>query len=159
MVDVARYFIDFLTRESCGKCTPCREGLVACRDLLSRICDGRGQEEDLATLEELGQWMTAASLCALGGSAANPVLSTIRFFKHEYEAHIREHRCPGGVCKELVTYSINADNCNGCHVCVKACPSDAISGALKALHTIDAAACIKCGACLSVCKQDAVVRR
>ncbi|MCU0663558.1 MAG: NAD(P)H-dependent oxidoreductase subunit E [Myxococcota bacterium] len=159
MVDVARYFIDFLARESCGKCTPCREGLLACRDILARICEGKGKDEDLSTLDELGQWMTAASLCALGGSAANPVLSTLRYFKHEYLAHIREHRCPGGVCKELITYSIDTGKCNGCHACVKACPPDAISGALKAMHTIDAAACIKCGACLSVCKQDAVVRR
>ncbi len=159
MVDVARYFIKFLSDESCGKCVPCREGLKACLAALDRICGGRGSEDDIALLEQTGQWMTDASLCALGGSAANPVISTLRHFRHEYEAHVHEGRCPGGVCKELITYAIDAQKCNGCHVCVKACPSDAITGEKKQVHTLEAGACIKCGACVSVCKQDAVVRK
>jgi len=159
MVDVARYFVGFLAEESCGKCVPCREGLGTCLDILTRICEGRGVPEDIDLLEEIGRWMSASSLCALGGSAANPVVSTVRHFRSEYEAHVRDRRCPGGVCKALITYSIDAGLCDGCHACVKACPERAITGEKKTIHTLDAAACIKCGACLATCKRGAIKRK
>ncbi len=159
MVDVARYFAHFLFKESCGKCTPCREGLKNSVEILDRITNGKGRIDDLSLLEEIGEWMTSSSLCALGGSAANPVLSTIRHFRGEYLAHIGEGRCPAGVCKALIRYSIDAALCDGCHACAIACPVDVIRGAKKEVHVIDAEACIKCGACLSVCPQDAVLRR
>ncbi len=159
MVDVARYFVDFLFKESCGKCTPCREGLKAAREILSRIVAGEGINEDLNLLAELGEWMTDSSLCALGGSAANPVLSTLRHFREEFIAHIEERRCPAGVCQALIRYTILSELCDECHACALACPVDVISGERKELHVIDVEGCIKCGACLSVCPKDAVVRR
>ena len=155
MVDVARYFTDFLVNESCGKCTPCREGLYALSNTLKRICEGRGKEGDVEFLEELSDTITEASLCQLGGSAANPVLSTIRYFRDEYEEHIKEGKCRAGVCKPLITYSIS-DKCTGCTVCVNQCPVSAISGEKKSLHTINKALCSKCGICVEVCKFDAV---
>ncbi len=159
MVDVARYFVSFLEKESCGKCVPCREGLRTARHVLDRVVEGRGEMADLDLLEEIGEWMNAASLCALGGSAANPLLSTLRYFRDEYEAHILERRCPGGVCKELITYSIDPELCDGCHACFKVCPEGAISGEKKRVHSIDAELCIKCGACLAVCKPGAIARK
>ena len=159
MVDVARYFIHFLKEESCGKCVPCREGLKTALVTLDRITEGKGEMKDIEILEEIGEWMSSSSLCALGGSAANPVLSTIRHFRNEYEAHIKEHRCPGGVCVELITYSIDPERCDGCHSCVKVCPQDVIAGDKKQTHTINAADCIKCGACLSACARDAITRK
>jgi len=159
MVDVARYFVGFLEKESCGKCVPCREGLAAASQVLGRITAGEGREGDLELLGEIGEWLAAASLCALGGSAANPVVSTIAHFRDEYEAHIRDRRCPGGVCRALITYSIDADSCNGCMACAKVCPETAITGERKKPHALDAAACIKCGACISACKQGAVIRK
>ena len=155
MVDVARYFTDFLVNESCGKCTPCREGLYALSNTLKRICEGRGKEGDVEFLEELSDTITKASLCQLGGSAANPVLSTIRYFRDEYEEHIKEGKCRAGVCKPLITYSIN-DKCTGCTACKKQCPVSAISGENKSLHTIDRNLCTKCGICAEVCMFDAV---
>jgi NADH:ubiquinone oxidoreductase subunit F (NADH-binding)/(2Fe-2S) ferredoxin/Pyruvate/2-oxoacid:ferredoxin oxidoreductase delta subunit len=155
MVDVARYFVDFLCDESCGKCTPCREGLVNLREVLTRITKGEGRDSDLHLLEDLGAVLADGSLCGLGQTAANPVLSTLRYFRDEYEAHIRERRCPAGICKELVTYSISYE-CNGCGACVKVCPTNAITGDLKKLHVIDEVLCIKCGTCMDVCKFDAV---
>jgi len=155
MVDVAKYFIDFLKDESCGKCTPCREGCIALSEILGRITAGEGTMEMLTELEDLCATMAAASLCQLGATAPNPVLSTLKYFRHEYEAHVHDRRCPAGVCKALITYSIN-EKCTGCHVCAVQCPVKAISGQPKALHTIDVATCIKCGICADVCKFAAV---
>jgi len=155
MVDVARYFLNFLEEESCGKCTPCREGVHQMRVILDRICDGEGKEDDIDTLEWMGQAIADGSLCALGGSAPAPVLSTIRYFREEYQEHIRDKKCPAGVCKALITYTIN-QNCTGCRLCVKPCPTQAITGEKKQLHSIDQDKCIQCGACFQVCKDDAV---
>ena len=155
MVDIAKYFIDFLLDESCGKCTPCREGLFALSNILGRICRGEGNMSDLGLMEEIGETMAETSLCELGKTGANPVLSTLKFFRDEYEAHIRDKVCPAGVCKELITYSIN-DNCTGCTLCAKNCPVHAISGNPKELHTIDTDLCIKCGICSESCNFDAV---
>ena len=157
MVDIARYFVRFLTEESCGKCAPCREGLDRMLDILTDITEGKGKEGDIALLEELGSIIKEASLCALGGTAPNPVLSTIRYFRDEYEAHIRERRCPAGVCKELITFNIDAEKCTGCLVCARECPQGAISGKKKEPHIIDQEKCIKCGLCRDVCKFDAVI--
>jgi NADH:ubiquinone oxidoreductase subunit F (NADH-binding)/(2Fe-2S) ferredoxin/ferredoxin len=156
MVDVAKYFIDFLVEESCGKCTPCREGLVIIRSILGRIAKGEGEPGDLEMLTDISETIKNASLCDLGGSAPNPVLSTLRYFEDEYKAHIEEKKCPAGVCKALIRYTINEENCTGCGVCPKHCPEDAISGEKKKLHTIDQNKCIKCGICREVCKFDAV---
>jgi NADH:ubiquinone oxidoreductase subunit F (NADH-binding)/(2Fe-2S) ferredoxin/NAD-dependent dihydropyrimidine dehydrogenase PreA subunit len=155
MVDVARYFVEFLMDESCGKCTPCREGLYAMYQTLNRICEGEGKEGDVEFLEELAHTVNTTSLCQLGGTAGNPVLSTIRYFREEYEKHIRDKRCPAGRCKALITYRIT-DNCTGCTLCVRNCPVDAISGDRKQKHVIDAERCIKCGVCYEVCQFDAV---
>ncbi len=158
MVDVAKYFLSFLKEESCGKCVPCREGIRHMLTILDRITTGRGTEGDLRLLEELAETIAEASLCALGTQAPNPVLSTLRYFRNEYEAHIYEKRCPAGVCRDLVTYSIRPDVCTGCTLCAKQCPSTCISGQAKSPHRIDASACIKCGICYDVCKFDAVAR-
>ncbi len=157
MVDVAKYFINFLQDESCGKCVPCREGLRTMLEILTRISEGKGTMEDLDTLEEISQVIIDTSLCQLGGSAPNPVLSTIRYFRQEYIAHIRDKRCPAGVCKELVSHAID-ETCTGCHVCAEPCPTDAISGKLKELHVIDQSKCIQCGACYQLCKFDSIKR-
>lgn len=155
MVDVARYFIDFLVDESCGKCTPCREGLFALLNILDGICKGEGKDGDIELLEEICATVQDASLCQLGGSAPNPVLSTIRYFREEYEEHIRDKKCRAGVCKPLISYSIN-ENCTGCRVCLKNCPTEAISGEKNEKHVIDVDKCIKCGICSEVCKFNAV---
>jgi NADH:ubiquinone oxidoreductase subunit F (NADH-binding)/(2Fe-2S) ferredoxin len=157
MVDVARYFISFLTEESCGKCVPCREGLRSSLDVLTRITEGKGEDGDMEVLEEMGAVMQDCCLCALGTSAPNPVLSTIRYFRNEYEAHIGEHRCPAGTCKALIRYEIVAEKCDGCHACVNVCSTGAITGVVKYPHLLDQAKCIKCGACLEACKRDAVL--
>jgi NADH-quinone oxidoreductase subunit F len=157
MVDIARYFMEFLEEESCGKCFPCREGTQRLREILERICAGKGKEEDLEVLTDLAWVMKETSLCGLGQTAANPVLTTLRYFKDEYLAHIREHRCPAKVCKELIVYSIEPTVCDGCHACVAVCATDAILGEKKKSHTIDSGKCIKCGACLEVCNPKAVL--
>jgi len=159
MVDVARYFTKFLEEESCGKCTPCREGVRRMKEVLIDITEGRGTEGSIPLLEELSEAITLGSLCALGSTAANPVISTLRYFREEYEAHIREKRCPAGVCKELIAYSILRDLCTGCHRCFRECPQKAVSGEVKKPHTIDSDKCIKCGICYDVCKFDAVVKK
>ncbi|RPH94628.1 NADH-quinone oxidoreductase subunit F [candidate division KSB1 bacterium] len=157
MVDVAKYFIHFLQEESCGKCLPCREGLRIMLEILTRITEGKGTLKDLDTLEEVSQVMIDTSLCQLGGSAPNPVLSTLRYFRHEYLAHIVDKRCPAGVCKELVSHAID-ETCNGCHVCFEPCPTNAIIGKTKELHVIDQQKCIQCGACFQVCRFDSIKR-
>ncbi len=156
MVDVANYFLKFLEEESCGKCTPCREGILQMRKILDRITSGEGKEEDLDTLEWMGQAIIDGSLCALGGAAPNPVITTMRYFRDEYEAHIRDKKCPAGVCKALIKYSIDPENCTGCHLCARICPVGAATGEKKEVHTIDDEICIKCRACYEVCKFDAV---
>ena len=156
MVDVARYYVNFLCGESCGKCTPCREGLKQMLAILTDICEGRGKMEDLDYLEMLGETMQDASLCALGKSAPNPVLTTLKYFRPEYEAHIKEHRCPAGVCTALTSFAISAEKCIGCGACSRVCPAGAISGGLKEAHVIDPAKCVSCGSCREACRFEAV---
>jgi len=156
MVDVARYFLRFLKEESCGKCVPCREGVHQLHAILERICTGQGQPDDIRKIEALSDVIVKASLCALGKSAPNPVLSTLRYFRDEYEAHINEKKCPAGVCRSLFTFQISADKCRGCGLCTEACPVDAILGELKHVHQIDEVKCTRCGACRNVCRADAV---
>lgn len=160
MVEVARYFIDFLTDESCGKCVPCREGLRQMLHILTRITEGKGREGDIEHLEELSETAIEASLCALGKSAPNPFLSTLRYFREEYEAHIYEKRCPALSCKSLISFYIDPARCKGCLLCLKSCPADAISGEKKQIHLIDQEACTNCGTCLEVCpkKFNAVIK-
>jgi len=157
MVDIAKYFINFLKDESCGKCTPCREGLVQMHAVLEDITEGKGNEEDIEFLEDLAWTISNGSLCQLGATASNPVLSTLKYFKDEYQAHIRDKRCPAGVCKALIRYWINAKKCTGCGLCFKQCPENAITGKLKKPHKIDENKCTKCGICHDVCKFDAVI--
>jgi NADH-quinone oxidoreductase subunit F len=156
MVDVAKYFLAFLQEESCGKCVPCREGVRRMREILEDICTGKGTEGDIELLEKIATGVADGSLCALGGSAPNPVLSTLRYFRDEYDAHIKDHRCPAGVCKALITYSIDPEKCTGCGMCIKVCPTQATSGEKKKAHTIDNNKCTRCGACIESCKFDAI---
>jgi NADH-quinone oxidoreductase subunit F len=151
MVDVARYFIDFLTDESCGKCVPCREGLRQMLKKLTNITEGKGKEGDIEFLEEISEVAKEASLCALGTSAPNPFLSTVRYFRDEYEAHIKEKRCPALSCKELISYHIDTDKCRACMICLRKCPADAVDGGKKKIHIIDQEKCTKCGTCFEVC--------
>ncbi len=155
MVDVARHFVDFLVDDCCGKCTPCREGLFALHSILERICSGEGQEGDIELMEEISRTIIDTSLCQWGRSAPDPVLSTIRYFREDYEEHIKEKRCRAGVCKALIRYRIT-DNCTGCALCFKQCPVAAITGEARKLHLIDPDTCIKCGICYEVCKFNAV---
>ncbi len=158
MVDVARYFISFLTEESCGKCVPCREGLRASLDVLNRITQGMGKQEDVDLLCEMGEVMQDCCLCALGTSAPNPVLSTIRYFREEYDAHIKKHECPAGVCTSLIEYRIDPEKCDGCHACVHGCSVNGIVGNVKEVHFIEKEKCIKCGACVEACKRNAILK-
>jgi NADP-reducing hydrogenase subunit HndC len=159
MVDVARFFMDFIVDESCGKCPTCRIGTKRMLEILERICDGKGELEDIERLESLAETLKAGALCGLGQTAPNPVLSTLKYFKDEYLAHIVDKRCPAGVCKNLVSYEIDPEKCIGCSACSKKCPVGAISGELKKTFTIDKDACVKCGVCLATCRFDAVVKK
>ncbi len=159
MVDVARYFLDFLKEESCGQCNPCREGIKQMLEILTSICQGNGKEGDIELLEELGSMIQKFSLCGLGTSAPNPVLTTLLYFRDEYEAHIRDKKCPAGVCKPLFHYEIDAEACTGCQSCARKCPQDAISGEKKQPHQLDQTKCIKCGICYDACKFGAIVIR
>ncbi len=156
MVNIAKFFLEFTRAESCGKCVPCRIGTKRLLEILERITKGEGKPGDIALLEEMSVDIKMASLCGLGQTAPNPVLSTIKYFRHEYEAHINEKRCPAGVCKDLLTYSVLEEFCKGCGACLRACPAGAIKGEKKKPHIIDPSVCIKCGACLDVCKFKAV---
>jgi NADH-quinone oxidoreductase subunit F len=156
MVDVARFFLDFTQKESCGKCTFCRLGTKRMLEILTRITEGEGEEGDIEKLEELAYRIKDSSLCGLGQTAPNPVLTTIKYFRHEYEAHIKDKKCPAVNCTKLITYTVHEENCTGCTVCAKNCPTDAISGERKEIHYIDQDLCIKCGACYTKCKFDAI---
>jgi NADH:ubiquinone oxidoreductase subunit F (NADH-binding) len=158
MVDIAKYFMKFLKEESCGKCTSCREGTKRMHEVLNRITEGQGRDGDIELLEDLAFVTAEASLCALGGTAPNPVLSTIRYFRDEYEAHIRDKKCPAGVCKALIVYRIDPDLCTICGRCQKVCPAGAVKGKVKSKKPfkIEAEKCIRCGMCYEACKFDAV---
>jgi NADH-quinone oxidoreductase subunit F len=156
MVDLARYFLEFTQEESCGKCVPCRLGTKRMLETLERICEGDGRDGDIELLEELSHYVMDGTLCALGGTAPNPVLTTIKYFRDEYEAHVNEKRCPAGKCKALITYFIDPEACTGCTLCAKKCPTNCIAGDKKQPHVIDVGNCIKCDTCRQVCKFDAV---
>ncbi|WP_286732688.1 NADH-quinone oxidoreductase subunit NuoF [Intestinimonas sp. UBA1698] len=156
MVDIAKFFLEFIIDESCGKCSPCRIGTKRLYDLLTKITEGKGTLEDLTTIEELCNHIKASALCGLGQTAPNPVLSTLHHFRDEYIAHVVEKRCPAGVCKSLVHYVIDPVKCKGCTLCAKNCPTDAISGVVRAPHVIDQEKCIKCGTCMDNCRFDAI---
>ena len=158
MVDLAKFFLEFTVDESCGKCTPCRVGTRRLLELLEKITSGRGEMEDIDRLEELCEYIKSASLCGLGQTAPNPVLSTLRYFRDEYVAHVKDKKCPAGVCKKLLSYKIVEDKCKGCTACARVCPVGAISGAVKQPHVIDTAKCIKCGACMEKCKFGAIIK-
>ena len=159
MVDIAKFFLEFTVDESCGKCTPCRVGTRRLLELLTKITDGKGTLEDIDRMEELCYYLKENSLCALGQTAPNPVLSTLKYFRDEYIAHVTEHRCPAGVCKALTNYHIEADKCRGCTLCARNCPVGAITGTVKQPHVIDTSKCIKCGACMEKCRFGAIVKR
>ena len=158
MVDIARFFLEFTQEESCGKCPPCRIGTKRMLEILDKITSGKGVPEDLDQLEALAETIRDSSLCALGQTAPNPVLSTIKHFRHEYEAHINDKKCPAGVCHDLLTYKIDPDKCKGCSRCAKNCPTEAIRGVVKEPYRIDPSKCIKCGVCMSNCKFDAIIK-
>lgn len=158
MVDIAKFFLEFTVDESCGKCTPCRVGTKRLYEMLSKITSGTATMEDLDKMEKLCHYIKNNSLCGLGQTAPNPVLSTLRYFRDEYIAHIQDKKCPAGVCTKLLSYSIVADKCKGCTACSRVCPVGAISGTVKNPHSIDTSKCIKCGACMSKCKFDAIVK-
>ena len=153
MVDIARYFLDFTRKESCGECVPCRLGTKQMLDILNDITEGKGTLEDIDLLEEIAEGVKMGSLCALGQTAPNPVLTTIRYFREEYETHVKEKKCPAKVCKALIYYRIIPEKCIGCQACFKICPVNAIRGKPKEVHVIDQEKCIRCGLCFTTCPQ------
>ena len=159
MVDIAKFFLEFTVDESCGKCSPCRIGTYRLHEILEKITSGNGEMEDLDKLEELANYIKSASLCALGQTAPNPILSTLHFFREEYIAHIVDKKCPAGVCKKLLSYTIDPDKCKGCTLCARNCPANAISGKVKEPHVIDQTKCVKCGACMEKCKFGAISKK
>ena len=159
MVDIAKFFLEFTVDESCGKCTPCRVGTKRLLEKLDKITKGNGTLEDIDELEELCEYIKANSLCGLGQTAPNPVLSTLRFFRDEYIAHVVDKKCPAGVCKSLLHYEVIPEKCKGCTACARVCPTGAISGVVKQPHSIDVNACIKCGACIEKCRFGAIVKK
>jgi ferredoxin len=159
MVDIAKFFLGFTQSESCGKCTFCRIGTRRMLEILMRITEGEGVDGDLELLEELGERIKESSLCGLGQTAPNPVLTTIKYFRAEYEAHIKEGRCPAGKCRALISYHIDLEKCIGCGLCKKECPANCIEGELKGPHVIEDEKCTRCGACYSVCPVHAVTKK
>ena len=159
MVDIAKFFLEFTVEESCGKCTPCRIGNKRLLEMLEKVTSGRATMEDLDKMEKLCHYIKENSLCGLGQTAPNPVLSTLRYFREEYEAHVRDKRCPAGVCKKLITYSIDPTKCIGCSKCARNCPVEAIHGEIKKPYTIDTSKCIKCGACIDQCRFKAISKK
>ncbi|MCI8476661.1 MAG: NADH-quinone oxidoreductase subunit NuoF [Clostridia bacterium] len=159
MVDIAKFYLEFTADESCGKCTPCRIGTKRLLETLDKICSGNGEPEDLVKIKDISEHMKSSSLCALGQSAPNPILSAMEHFGDEYKAHIYDKKCPAGVCKSLLNYYIEPDKCRGCTLCARNCPANAISGAVKSAHEIDTAKCVKCGACIAHCKFNAIVKK
>ena len=158
MVDIARFYLDFIVDESCGKCAPCRIGTKRMKEILDRIVEGKGEEGDIEKLEELAQTIKSTALCGLGQTAPNPVLSTLKFFRDEYEAHIKEKRCPAHHCKSLLQYKIDPEKCRGCTACARVCPAEAITGTVKQPHVIDVKKCLKCGSCMEKCRFGAISR-
>ena len=156
MVDIAKFFLEFTVDESCGKCTPCRVGTKRLLELLEKITSGNGTMRDLERIEELAEFVKNNSLCGLGQTAPNPVLSTLKYFREEYLAHIQDKRCPAGVCKALLVYKIDPDKCRGCTLCARNCPADAIMGSVRNPHSIDTNKCVKCGACMDTCRFGAI---
>ena len=159
MVDIAKFFLEFTVDESCGKCTPCRIGTKRLLEMLDKITKGQGTLEDLDKMEELCYHIKANSLCGLGQSAPNPVLSTLKYFRDEYVAHIVDKKCPAGVCKALLSFNIDPEKCKGCTLCSRVCPAGAISGTVKQPHVIDQSKCLKCGACIEKCKFGAIYKK
>lgn len=159
MVDIAKFYLEFTADESCGKCVPCRIGTKRLLEILNKICDGNGEPEDLEKIKEIADHMKSSSLCALGQSAPNPILSAMEHFGDEYKAHIYEKKCPAGVCKSLLNYYIEPDKCRGCTLCARNCPAGAISGTVKSAHEIDTKKCIKCGQCIAHCRFNAIVKK
>ena len=158
MVDIAKFYLQFTLEESCGKCTPCRIGNTRLYEIVEKITKGKATEQDIANLKELGQIIKDTSLCGLGQTSPNPILSNLKYFEEEFNAHVRDKHCPAGVCKDLLMYEIT-DKCIGCTRCAKICPVTCISGKVKELHVIDQDRCIKCGSCYEVCPVDAIIRK
>jgi NADP-reducing hydrogenase subunit HndC len=159
MVDIAKFFLQFTCDESCGKCTPCREGTKRMLELLEKITEGKGEEGDIEKLQTLAMNIKDSALCALGQTAPNPILSTIRYFRDEYEAHIKDKRCPAGVCAALLNYIILEDKCKACGICAKNCPTNSISGKPKTPYVINQDTCIKCGVCMDKCPFGAIIKK